>query len=44
MSEPQTADLSTAKAARDNANKKSDGLTEVKRPSIREELNDEINF
>ena len=44
LSEPQTADLSTTKAARDNANKKSDGLTEVKRPSIREELNDEINF
>jgi len=40
----QTADLSTTKAATDNGNKKAAGLKEVKRPSISEELNDEINF
>jgi hypothetical protein len=44
LSTPRTADLSTTQAATDNTNKKSAGLKEVRRPSISEELNDEINF
>jgi hypothetical protein len=43
LSGQQTADLTT-KAATDNANKKSAGLNEVKRPSISEEIDDEIDF
>src|SRR5215831_14691902 len=44
LSGPQTADLSTTRAATDNADKDSAGLKEVKRPSISEEIDDEIDF
>jgi hypothetical protein len=44
LSGPQTADLSTTRAATDNADKNSAGLNEVKRPSISEEIDDEIDF
>jgi len=44
LSGPQTADLSTTRAATDNADKNSAGFKEVKRPSISEEIDDEIDF
>ena len=44
LSGPQTADLSTTRAATDDADKNSAGLKEVKRPSISEEIDDEIDF
>ena len=44
LSGPQTADLSTTRAATDNADKNSAGLKEVKRPPISEEIDDEIDF